>query len=229
MPREDAPDLLHLLHEVGLGVEPAGRVDDDDVDAPAACGLQRVEGDGSRVGALPVGYDVGADTAAPHLQLLDGSRPEGVGRAEEHLLAVVDVEPGQLGDVRRLACAVHADHEYRVRDLAVLGDGAGRNVQDSHQLLLEYVDCAIGVRYALVPDAPLESFEELLGGAEADVGGDQQLLELLPELVVQAPGAKEVGDVGEPGAPGLFGGPLGLLALSASQELEHGGPITVGR
>ena len=45
-------DLAQLLHEVVLDVQPAGGVDEHEVQAPGGGGLDGVEGHGGRVGAL---------------------------------------------------------------------------------------------------------------------------------------------------------------------------------
>ena len=49
---DDPLDLAELVHQPGLGVQPAGGVDQDDVDAVVDAGLHRLERDAGRVGAL---------------------------------------------------------------------------------------------------------------------------------------------------------------------------------
>ena len=109
---KDAANLLHLFHEVALGVEPAGCIDDEHVGAAGFGGLHGVEGDGRRVAALVVCNYVGACPLPPILELLDGGGAEGVRGGEEDLLALVTEERGQLRDARGLARAVHADHQH---------------------------------------------------------------------------------------------------------------------
>ena len=57
--------LRQLLHQVVLGVEPAGGVDDQDVDVAGVGGLHGVEDDGAGVGALLVGDDRDVRAARP--------------------------------------------------------------------------------------------------------------------------------------------------------------------
>ena len=47
---DDVADLLQLAHQVGLGVQPAGGVDDQDVDAAGQGAVAGVVGDARRVG-----------------------------------------------------------------------------------------------------------------------------------------------------------------------------------
>jgi hypothetical protein len=79
----DAVHLLELFHEVGLRVEAAGGIDDDDVGAGGFGGGEGIEDDGPGVGAGLMGDDADADALAPDLELIGGGGAEGVGGAED--------------------------------------------------------------------------------------------------------------------------------------------------
>ncbi len=94
---DDAHDLGKLRHQLRLVLQPAGRVDEQNV---AAVGLglgQGVEGEAGGVGALGAGHHRRADALAPDLELLDGGGAEGVAGGER------DGLPGGCGSGRR-AC-----------------------------------------------------------------------------------------------------------------------------
>jgi hypothetical protein len=111
---DDAPHLRELVHQVLLVVEPPCRVDEHEVGAAGARGLDRVEGDRCGVGALLVSDHLDVDLLAPGLELLDRRRPIGVARGGEHLEALLLVEVRQAADGGRLAGAVDA-HDQRKR------------------------------------------------------------------------------------------------------------------
>jgi hypothetical protein len=46
--------------------------------------------------------------------------------------------------------------------------------------------------------------QHLLGGGDAGVGADEQLLQLQPELLIEGRAVEEVSDVAEPGAAGAL-------------------------
>ena len=109
----DAAQLGQLRHQVVLGVQPAGGIDDQHVDAPRVRRLHRVEDDGAGVGPLLVGDHRRPDPLAPHLQLVDRRGAEGIAGGDEDVAAKPLVIGGELGDRGRLADAVDADdHDH---------------------------------------------------------------------------------------------------------------------
>ena len=90
-------DLAELVHQPGLGVQPAGGVDDARVSTPSLdADVDGLEGDAGRVGAFPVrAHDLGADPVSPGLQLVHGRGAEGVGGPEHNRLAVADEDAGR--------------------------------------------------------------------------------------------------------------------------------------
>ena len=64
---DDALDFFQFFHQVILGVQAAGGVDDEDVYAACGGGLQRVVGDGGGIGAGALGDDRDVVARAPGL------------------------------------------------------------------------------------------------------------------------------------------------------------------
>ena len=83
-----ADHLVELFHEVGLGVEATGGVDDEDGGGAGFGGGEGVEECGGRVAALFGLDDVDAGALGPDFELLDGGGAEGVGGAEEDCVAL---------------------------------------------------------------------------------------------------------------------------------------------
>ena len=140
VPLHDRAELVQLLHQVELGVQPAGGVDDQDVDAAAVGGLHGVEDDRAGVGALLVGDDRHAQALAPDLELVDGGGAEGVAGRQHDRAAELLVVGDQLGDRGGLADAVDADdHDHEghaaLQDLHLAV--AGRQLQQLDHLLAQ--------------------------------------------------------------------------------------------
>ncbi len=60
-------------------------------------------------------------------------------------------------------------------------------------------------------DALADGVEDLLGGVDADVGAEQDFLELVPELIVDFAAIEDAGNAAEPASFGARDGGLGLL------------------
>ena len=105
-----AAHLVELLHQVGLGVEAAGGVDEEDAGGAGLGGGEGVEERGGGVAALAGLDEVDAGALGPDFELLDGGGAEGVGGAEQDGLAFAAVERGELAAGGGLAGAVDADH-----------------------------------------------------------------------------------------------------------------------
>ena len=83
---DDAPDLLQLLHQVRLAVQPPGGVGEHHVAAARPRRLQRIEHHRARVGAGHLRGEIGAPALRPHLELLDGGGAERIAGGEQHRL-----------------------------------------------------------------------------------------------------------------------------------------------
>jgi hypothetical protein len=81
---DDAADLRQLRHQVVLRVQPAGRVDDDDVAFRRLRRVDGVERDGRRVRARLRADEIHADALRPDPELVDGAGAERVTRRQQH-------------------------------------------------------------------------------------------------------------------------------------------------
>ena len=161
-------------------MQPAGRIDDDDVHAARLGRVHGVEDHGRGIGARRVRDDRHVDTRGPGGDLFDGGSAEGVGSGQQDLGAKRLEAVRQLGDGGGLARAVDADDEDDCRDTRP-GDtwpghglALGEEVQQLQlqRLLGSHVGSGAG------------AVTHLDGELGAEVGRDERLLDLLPGLVV---------------------------------------------
>jgi len=169
-------------------------VDDQHVDRLRAGRLQGLEGERGGVRALAARHHRAAGALAPDLELLDRGGPESVARRQHDLAALGAESGGELPDRGGLARSVDADHQDH--------EGAGGRIdhqrpRDRHQDLLdlggEDLFHLVG-RHRRVVTADPDRGRDLGGGRDAEVGADQQLLELLDRAGVELALADEVGD-----------------------------------
>ena len=179
-------DLAELVHEPGLGVQPAGGVDEDRVHAPRPCRCLTAS-KATLAGSPPSGpRTVAAPTrVAPGLQLVGGGGAEGVGGAEQDAAPVGDEDPGELAAGRGLAGAVDARRRAppragrracAVRRLrSVVGADLGEQLV-AQQRCAARPGCG---RRAPGPGCAARSTSSWVG-RHAHVGGEQGVLDLLP-------------------------------------------------
>ena len=202
-------------------MQAARRVDDHHVDAAGPCRAQRVERNGRRVGAGPVRHDVDVQPTAPHLQLIDRRGAKGVGGSEQHAAAILPEGAGELGDAGGLAHAVNAHHEQGQGRL--LGNHRLRGpvgMKQRRDLFLEQFEGLRGIGNGVLPDPRAQPVENLLGGRDAHVSEDERLLELVPEVVVDAGAPEQRRHLAEPRAAGSregFLGPLPVLLFVSAE------------
>ena len=75
-------NLLHLgqfVHQVDLVLQPAGRIDQQDIIVGFLGPLHAVKDHGSRIALFGAGHNVDAIAFGPHGQLFSGPGPEGIG------------------------------------------------------------------------------------------------------------------------------------------------------
>ena len=106
-----AAHLLQLRHQVALGVQSPGGIDDHVVDVSCLGGLQRIEQHRRRIAARLVLDDLNASAISPDFELLDRGRAKRVGRSQQHALALRAQRVSQFAGRSGLAGAVHADDE----------------------------------------------------------------------------------------------------------------------
>ena len=176
LPRDHAPHLRQLLHEVRLRVEAPGRVDDHHVPSARLRRLDRVERDRGGIRSADGADEVRLGARRPDLELLLRGGAERVGGAEDDAQPVLAELRGELADRRRLARAVDADDEDHGRRRGhVQGRGLAEHRRDLlRQRLAEVAELA----------ARLQPLDQLGRRRDADVGGDQRLLQPLPGRVV---------------------------------------------
>ena len=180
--RDNAVDFRQLVHEVGLVVQTARRVHDDNIAAACLCRRNRVEYHSRRVCALAVTDDVRARALRPDFELVGRRRTEGIRRRQHDLFALADVTRRQLADGSGLADAVDAD-DQNDRRLA-------RNVE---RLVVEHI---VGQHLAQQVAqlgrcrglAQLGAFfhlgDDLRGGRRAHVGKNERFFQLLEKVGV---------------------------------------------
>src|SRR5436309_350499 len=103
LPLDHTSHLGELLHQVRLGVQPAGGVDDDDVTPVPGCAFDRVEGHGGGVRPALGADELRARALRPDLELLLGGRTVRVCSSEHHRVPVLTQTLRELADGGRLA------------------------------------------------------------------------------------------------------------------------------
>src|SRR5579883_1855281 len=178
---DHAAHLLQLFHQVGLGLEPARRVDDDDVGASRFARLHAVEDDRRRIGAFLSPYEVRAGAYGPDCELFGGGCAKRVGRDEHDAFAFSDQAGRELADRRRFAASVHADDEQHRGFRGKVQLRAGKGEKPLHVFAETRDDLVAGAPQLLLCDG-LEAADDLLGRRHPEVGQQKQLFELVPEF-----------------------------------------------
>ena len=132
------------------------------------------------------------DPLAPGGELVDGRGAERVGGPERHGAVLGDQDPGQLADRGGLAGAVDTDHEDDAR-LAVgaadLQPAVHGRVDERDELRAERGPRVLGS--ALDPEPGAQPVDHLLGGPDPEVGGEQDVLDRLPGVLVELLAAEQ--------------------------------------
>ena len=165
----DADHLFELFGEVGLGMEPAGGVDDDPVEAFGECRLDRIEDDGGGVVSLPGSDDGHLQLLGPAAELFDRCGPESVAGSENDAFALPAIAMGEFGDGRGLPGTVDADDHFDEGVILVGIDPLGFVLEDGDE----------GVESLDAVDAFGQSFEKTFDQFVVDVRFEKNLFELL--------------------------------------------------
>ena len=183
-----------------VDVQPAGRVEDDDVLAAVLRGLDPFLDDLDRIlRVLAVDRDL--DLAAELLELVDRGGALQVGRDERRLLPLLAQQQRELGRGGRLAGALQAgqqDHGRRLAEREPRVAGAHQRgqllVDDLHDLLARVE----ALQDVLADRALLDLGDEVLDDLEVDVGLEQREPDLAhrlrERLLVEAALAAEVAE-----------------------------------
>ena len=171
---DDAAHLGELGHQVRARVQAPGRVHQHDVDLAGEGRLHAVERDGRRIGTRCLPHQDRARSLGPHGELLDGGRPERIGRHEENATTGFRMARAELPDGSGLSDSVHPGDEDDPR--APGRCRRRRRIEHRHHLLAER-PAHLG-RLRGTADALPKSVEQRCGRPHADVGGDERFLEL---------------------------------------------------
>ena len=101
--------------------------------------------------------------------------------ASSTFLPVGDELGGQLADGGGLAAAVDADHQQHERAAGAEVDRRRVQRQDLRAALAQVRPDRVGVRQLLARQRRAELLQQLLAGAHADVGGEQDLLDVVDD------------------------------------------------
>jgi len=109
---DDVSDFGEFAHEVVLGVESSGGVDEEDVGGAGDSGVAGVEGDGGGIAALLVFDDLDAGSFGPDGELFDGGGAEGIAGGEDYFFILLAEPGGEFGDAGGFSGAIDAgDHD----------------------------------------------------------------------------------------------------------------------
>ena len=195
-------------------MQPAGGVDDQHIDVAAVRRLSRVEDDRAGVGVRCV-RDDRYPSRSPQILSWSIAAARKVSPAASSTLApLILVIVRQLGDRRRLAGAVHADDQDDVGHAAL---------EDAHlavdQRALQQLDHLLAQRLAGVGwagdavafNVAAQLGQDLRRRIDADVGADQDRLEVLVEDLIQFRPLEQRRELGEEALTRLLQALVGLL------------------
>ncbi len=139
--RDRRLDLLQLVHQPLVDLQPSGRVDDDRGDREPLRLGDALARDRDRV-ALSAVEDRQIDLLAERLELIDRRGPVDVGRDEHRAATLLLEAQGELGRVRRLSGTLQPDHEVHGRRRVAVGEARRRAAHDLDQLVVDELDDA---------------------------------------------------------------------------------------
>jgi len=218
---QHAADLAEFGHQALLGVQAAGGVGDQHVDAARLRHLQCFECDRGGIRVLPLRDHGHAVPITPGLQLCDSRGAERVAGRQHQAAAFILVTPRQLADGGGLADAVDANGEDHERLAAGIDLQRLRHRhQHRHQVCTQGAQQRgrIGEFARLHPLA--QAFDQLRAGGHPDIGGEQRGLDVVEQVVVEdRVAAEQFGDVaGEDAADPLL--PAGLAGWRRGRWLR---------
>ena len=182
LPVHDAADLVQLVHQVLLVVQPPGGVHKHHVALPGLGGTHSVKDYGGGVGPLVLLDDIHPSPVGPDGQLLGGGGPEGIRGAEEDLLSLLSELMADLADGGSLTHPIHSNKQYH--------RGGGGQVQSRtpgvHGLSDDLDHGGAGLLHGLNPLLPhpaAQRLHQFQGHVHPSIGQDEGLLQLVVEAV----------------------------------------------
>jgi len=133
-------------------------------------------------------------TLAPDLQLFDCSGAEGVARRQYQFLAIFLQASGELADGGGLACTVHTDHQNHkgtFRDGNLQRHFTGS--QQCREFFLEAFQQRLGAAELLAVELLHQRLDDVFGGGQPHVGGQQLRLDVVEQRLVDGFAAKDQG------------------------------------
>src|SRR5690606_8211740 len=128
-----------------------------------------------------------SDPLGPSLQLLDGTGAEGVGGGDERNAPLLLEAMRQLSDRGGLSYPVHAGHEdYRGAAIEVEAQGGvgSSSREDGDDLALHGVQEVLMRARFTAGGERLHHLHETQGGGDAEVGGNENLLQPLQRPLI---------------------------------------------
>ena len=187
---DNALDLAELIHQTGLVLQATCGVHEHGVDALLLASLHGIKRDGCGVGAFLLGtHGLHSHAVTPGGQLLGRGRTERVRGAQEQGLTVSDHHAGDLTDRGGLTDAVHANNQHHA-GVAVATGGLQFTVHvganNLHELLTEHLLHGGRVARTFNAHALLQRLHQAGSRLGTQVGKQQGLLNLIPDVLVDA-------------------------------------------
>ena len=196
LPVHHPGDLVQLVHQVLLVVQPPGGVDEHHVGVPGPGGGEGVKHHGGGVGPLVLAHQLHAGALAPDLQLVGGGGPEGVPGGHQHPPAIPLEGGGQLADGGGLAHAGHPDEQGH-RRRGGQAEGGVAHLEHLGEHPPQAGPSGVHVLDLLRLHPLPQLLHRLQGGVHPHVPQDQGLLQLVVKVVVQLPGEQLVKGVAD--------------------------------
>jgi hypothetical protein len=178
-------DVAQLVHQLGVDLQTARGVDDDDVAAEARGFFERVARDRDGIARLRVERHV--DTTGEHAQLLDRGRALEVGTDEQRLQPLGFQEPRELACGGRLSGALQAGEHEHGRRLGAHRQLAGLAAERLDQLVVDDLDELLRrvqvLRQLRADGLLLDALDERPHDADVHVGFEERHADLTRDLV----------------------------------------------
>ena len=175
-------------------MQPPRRIDNENIGALFFRRRQRVVGEAGGVGIGRRRHHRRAGPIAPDFELLDRGGAERVARRQDDAFALVAKQLGELADGGGLAAAIGADHQNDGRlvggvERESLFHRQKEGLDDLSQGGADFVGGDFLVELGVT-----QARRRLFRQAPAEIGGDQQFLQLRQRLVVEPPLGENAGD-----------------------------------
>ena len=194
-PAYHAHHFLQLLHQVVLGMEPTGRIDQHNINSARFRRIDRIERDRRGVAFGAAGDAGDTEPVRPNLELVARSRTIRVCCGHQDRLPGTEQSVRDLRELGRLADAVHAHENHDGRPT---GNVQVKRAAPVRELLRQHLrqPLAHGILRAnlTTPELLFQRFHDVERG-RSEIGLEQNPLDLVERVAVEA--LDEDRDVGE--------------------------------